>query len=91
MKADGTHQRRLISLGANFYPSWSPSGKQIVFASTPDGTEEIYKMKSDGSETNLANYPAGNDYYPAYSPNGKQIAFVSDRNGNYEISISFAF
>ena len=85
MNADGTHQHQLTSLGQNFVPSWSPSGKKIVFASSRDGNLEIYSMNSDGSnQTNLTNDSAY-DRNPCYSPNGKQIAFQSLRAGNSEI------
>jgi len=73
-------------LGQNSVPSWSPSGKKIVFASSRDGNWEIYSLNSDGSnQTNLTKNSAY-DSNPCYSPNGKMLAFQSLRDGfNSEI------
>lgn len=35
--------------GANLYPSWSPSGRQIVFVSDMHGQSDIYIILADGS------------------------------------------
>jgi Tol biopolymer transport system component len=59
----------------------------LVFVSDRDGNEEIYVMRSDGSqETRLTNHEA-RDYSPSWSPDGKQIVFVSDRDGSSELYI----
>lgn len=61
-------------------PSFSPDGKQIVFASTRDGNVEIYLMNADGSNVRrLTNHPAW-DSHPFFSPDGTNIAFPSDRD-----------
>ncbi|MDQ3132961.1 MAG: winged helix-turn-helix domain-containing protein, partial [Acidobacteriota bacterium] len=67
-------------------PSFSPDGKQIVFASLRDGNAEIYLMNSDGSDVRrLTNHPAW-DNHPIFSPDGTTIAFNSDReNENSDI------
>ncbi len=60
-------------------PSFSPDGKQIVFASLRDGNAEIYLMNSDGSDIRrLTNNPAW-DCHPVFSPDGTTIAFSADR------------
>ncbi len=61
-------------------PSFSPDGKEILFASGRDGNAEIYIMQADGSNVRrLTNNPAW-DNHPVFSPDGTQIAFPSDRD-----------
>ncbi len=67
-------------VGFNADPSFSPDGKQIVFASLRDGNAEIYLMNSDGRDVRrLTNDPAW-DNHPVFSPDGTQISFDSDRD-----------
>lgn len=87
MTADGKNARNLTNHKAlDFWSSWSPDGKYILFYSNRDGNNEIYRMDADGqNQINISNHLA-NDYLPCWSPNGKQIVFTSDRdNKNREI------
>ncbi len=79
--ANGTETKNLTNHKAlDFWSSWSPDGKYIIFYSNRDGNNEIYRMNSDGSNpVNLTNHSA-NDYLPTYSPDGKKIVFTSDRD-----------
>jgi TolB protein len=65
-------------------PNWSPDGSQIVYHSyVPDGTFDIFTMRSDGShQTRLTSEEGGQ---PAWSPDGRQIAFGSGRTGDFEV------
>ncbi len=50
MDADGSNPTRLTSaIGHDQWPRWSPDDSQIVFWSTRDSDDEIYKMDADGS------------------------------------------
>ena len=50
-------------------------GRHIVFSSNRDGNDEIYVMKSDGTDqVRLTNNPLF-DGHPAFSPDGTKIAF----------------
>lgn len=79
------------SFGAN----WSPDGTRITFQTDRDGNNEIYTMKSDGTDlrrltSNATNVPGteideSDDSEPAYSPDGKAIVFQSARSGDYEV------
>lgn len=81
MDASGRNVKNLTNNSAlDFWSSWSPDGKQILFYSNRDGNNEIYVMDADGNnQRNISNHPS-NDYLPAWSPDGKRIAFTSDRN-----------
>lgn len=42
----------------DFWSSWSPNGKFILFYSNRDGNNEIYRMDADGKNPiNLSNHP----------------------------------
>ena len=87
--ADGMNEQRLTENPQNdWFPSWSPDGKRIVFSSQRDGhfetkfaiTHEIYVMEADGGNLqNLTNNPDA-DGGPAWlnspfsvSPAGKKF------------------
>ncbi len=63
-------------------PEWSPDGTRIVFKSTrntqEDGREEIYIMRSDGTELQRLTTTSGfqSDHDPSWSPNSDQILFT---------------
>lgn len=81
MDASGQNVKNLTRNKAlDFWSSWSPDGKHILFYSNRDGNNEIYVMDADGNnQRNLSRHPS-NDYLPTWSPDGKRIAFTSDRD-----------
>ena len=63
------------------YPSLSPDGKNIIFASDSNDDRNIYLLRVGGKNlTNLTANSKESDSMPSYSPDGKIIAFRSDRN-----------
>lgn len=50
------------SVFQDWYPSWSPDGKTIVFASFQSGAQSIWSISVDGS--NLRQLTLGGDHYP---------------------------
>jgi len=69
MDADGSNPIRLTDdPGQDSFPTWSPDGSHIAFASDRDGNPEIYVMDADGSNvTRLTNDSVFNAF-PAWSP-----------------------
>ncbi len=66
--------------GLSEWPTWSPDGKLLAFASDRSGDFEIYVRRIEGGhEVNVTNDP-GQDYQPAFSPDGQWIAFISTRS-----------
>jgi dipeptidyl aminopeptidase/acylaminoacyl peptidase len=83
MDADGSNPRKLTDHGMD--PSWSPDGRQIVFASHRDGIFQIYAMNSDGSNVRRLTKHNSEDSNPAWAPDGGSIVYISatgdDRRG----------
>jgi TolB protein len=71
---DGSDATQLTNSGWNDYPTWSPNGGKIAFASTAGGASGIYVMNPDGSNVeNLSGQISGSK--PQWSPDGSKIAF----------------
>jgi Tol biopolymer transport system component len=84
MNPDGSDVRQLTNLEANnsaFFESWSPDGRQLVFAEYPNdegpGRAQLWLMDADGTHQHLllseANY-GEND--PSFSPDGAWVIFT---------------
>jgi Tol biopolymer transport system component len=63
--------------------SVSPDGKWIAFDSNRNGSQDIWRMRSDGSAPPepLSTAPE-DEFQPSYSPDGKYITFHSLRTGS---------
>lgn len=84
----GTDESRLTATTAqNWYPVWSPDGRQIAFVSDRDGDNEIYVMQADGTQQTRLTSNKADDADPAWSPDGRQIAFSSTRDGDDDIYV----
>lgn len=83
MDADGSNPKKLTDHGMD--PSWSPDGRQMVFASHRDGIFQIYAMNSDGSNVRRLTKHNAEDSNPAWAPDGGSIVYISatgdDRRG----------
>ena len=71
--ADGSNPKQLTTFDSDFYPSCSPDGKWVVFASLRSGsTPTIWRVPIDGGKPQqLTDYAAE---VPDVSPDGKWIA-----------------
>ncbi len=83
---EGELLKRLThNTAADEYPSISPDGTRIVFASKVDGNQEIYLMDISGkNKVNLTRDPSS-DFMPRWSPDGTSILFCSDRAGDMDV------
>ena len=68
--------------GVERFPSLSPDGKTLVYASDAAGNDDIYLERVGGQNPiNLTKDSADDDTSPAFSPDGSSIAFASERDG----------
>ncbi|MBX7138527.1 MAG: DPP IV N-terminal domain-containing protein [Oligoflexia bacterium] len=76
---DGRRVRKLIGDSHhNSYPSWSPDGTKLAFASDRDSDWEIYVSDFEGQDQlRLTNNP-GIDDHPAFAHDRNQIIYFSE-------------
>lgn len=68
--------------GTEFFPSLSPDGKTLIYASRASGNWDIFLQRVGGSNPiNLTKDSAADDSQPVFSPDGERIAFRSERDG----------
>ena len=68
--------------GIEWFPSLSPDGKWIAYASDRSGNRDIFLQGVTGQTAiNLTADSADDDDQPAFSPDGERIAFRSSREG----------
>lgn len=93
MNADGSGQREITRLGgANFGPSWTPDGKQIIFSSNyknpRSGNFDLYLVGLDGSGLTEITNDEGFDGFPMFSPDGEKIVWGSSRDAKGERDVN---
>jgi serine/threonine protein kinase len=68
--------------GLEYFPSLSPDGKSIIYASNLRGNTDIYLQRTGSKKTiNLTEDSQSRDTEAVFSPDGTRIAFRSSRNG----------
>jgi len=70
--------------GSESYPSASPDGRQIVFA-TGEPDYDLVEIALDGGGSRPLLATARNESDPSWSPDGNSFAYVTDRSGQDEI------
>jgi TolB protein len=82
---DGRNKKQLTTGKAgNFFPAWSPDGKQLAFVSTRNQKREIWIIDSTGKDERR--FTSG--FLPAWSPDGRQLALTRmDAKGGRQIWI----
>lgn len=69
------------------YPSPSPDGQWIVFDANHSGTEQVYKMRLDGTDLTQLTFGETANRTAVFSPDGAKIVFQSERDGNREVYV----
>jgi len=87
MRADGSHQRRLVRDPGHdaFTPRWAPDGKHLVFTrcTEPFGFLDctIARVRADGSHLHPLTGGHWVDFDARYAPDGHSIAITTNRRG----------
>lgn len=82
--AGGEAERLTTHADNDFAPSYFPDGR-LVFVSTRDGYNRLYKMAIGGEPVAIEPPAAGKVTEPIVSPDGKFLIFVSDGDDHKEI------
>ena len=87
MNSDGSGQKNLTRhRGDDYSPVWSPTGRQILFASDRGGqTSDLYLMDADGARVRRVFGKKEDRRHPAWSPDGEQIAYYRVDGGEVAI------
>lgn len=87
MSPDGSGQMNLTRHRGNDYsPVWSPTGKQILFASDRAGKiSDLYVMDADGEGVQRVFRKKVERRHPTWAPDGEQIAYYRVDRGEIAI------
>jgi len=88
--SDGSNEVDLSNSAAyDAWPSWSPDGSRIIFASNRGALTQIYVVNVDGSNlTRLVNdRETEQDARPQWSRDGSKVAFTRAINGTMDIYV----
>ncbi len=92
--SDGSDAKQITNYGcASFAPTFTPDGKQILFASNKhhcDSSDfELYLINTDGTGLQQVTHYGGFTSFPEFSPDGSKLVFVSSYQGSskYEFNV----
>jgi len=95
--ADGSDVHQVTNLpGANWAPSFTPDGTQIIFSSNYEYTRgfpfNLYLINVDGTGLERITFSEVFDAFAMFSPDGKKLVFCSNRHngGGHDTNIFIA-
>lgn len=81
----GTAQQLTLGSAQDIHPDWSPSGRELAFASNRTAQFEIWVVNADGNGLRQVTSGPGAKTWPAWSPDGQVIMFTLVQNGRHSL------
>lgn len=70
------------------YPTWTPDGERIIFASEVGDDFKLFSIRPDGSGRNQLTFGPGSDARASVSPDGTKMLFNRGTDGNINIMLA---
>jgi TolB protein len=88
-RGHGKPGRILSKLSGNplYRAVFAPDGRHLAIVMSPEGSTELYRVRSDGTDLKRLTTNRAIDISPSWSPDGRRLAFVSDRSGNPQVYV----
>lgn len=80
-QADITHKGR----GGTRSPTFSPNSKRVIYAFAEKGPQQLWSVRTDGTDKQQITTCSGVSNWPTFTPDGRTIVFSNSREKNYEI------
>ncbi len=80
----GSARRLTVHLGYDSYPSWSPDGKYIAFASDRNGNFDVFVVPAAGGPETQLTWHSEDDLVSGWSPDSRRVLFHSRRDQMFE-------
>ncbi len=76
----GTPQRLTTHVGSEYFPAFSPDGRQIAFTGSYDGNSDVFIIPTTGGEPQRLTWHPGGDQVVGWWPDGSKVIFRSSRS-----------
>jgi Tol biopolymer transport system component len=88
MSADGSGAKLLTAdIGHNYFPTWLPDGRRLMFVSNRDGARALYTMNPDGTDIRRLLDRAASG---RFSPDGRKLALIAGGRTDSRIVVANA-